>query len=472
MKYKIGPRLIWDNKGLNRENPNYLHQEIERIFPNPLFQADNLFYNEANTGSTRESRIINRLFQGDNLGVIKLLLDKGYEGKIDLIYIDPPYLSEANYRSRIVIGDKKDNQVVERYVFKDSGIPNIDSYLDSLYSRLYLMKKLLSSRGSIFVHLDWHVSHYVKLLLDEIFSPGNFINEIIWCYGGGSGSKRHFHRKHDSILWYAAGEDYIFNPQYRPYSPGTIERGLTQVKGNKYSLREQGAIMQDWWTDINKILSPTARENLKFPTQKPAKLLKRLISAASNPGSLVADFYAGSGTTAQVCEEIGRNWIACDTSKIAVQTCINRLIKQKPESFSVEKVMDNSYKTTDNTNILHLKEPVINILDEASCSLYTGIDNYIPCEDNLKQLNNEYSFASLISFWEIDLDYNGRVFNSDIQVIRQNNQFDQFISLDLVVRLPRNKKQVIAIKLYDVFGKTVMNTLEPNIPTTYKRKKD
>ncbi|MDD3888816.1 MAG: DNA methyltransferase [Syntrophomonadaceae bacterium] len=456
MESKVSTRLIWDGKGLNQGiiDSQYIHKEVERVFPNPLFQTGELFHNTTGNNMRGIANINNHLFKGDNLQVIDYLLQQGYAEKVDLIYIDPPYLSDSKYRSRVTIGDKKDNQVLNRDVFDDDGIKDIDSYLDNIYPRLSLMKKLLTARGSIFVHLDWHVSHYVKLLLDEIFAPDNFINEIIWCYTGGSGTKRHFHRKHDCILWYARSEDYIFNPQYRPYSQGTLERGLTRVKGDKYRLRKQGAILQDWWVDINKILSPTARENLKFPTQKPAALLKRLIEAASNPDSLVADFYSGSGTIAQVCEELGRNWIICDNSEIALETSLSRLVKNKSRPFTVETI---ELPAEDEIIKLTLKEPVINAIDKNSCLLSIGINNYIPADVNLQMVKEESPFVPFISFWEIDLNYNGITFNSDLQVCRENNQYDYSLPVDMVVNIPCGEKRSVAVKVYDVFGKTAVD---------------
>lgn len=309
MTHGNGVKLVWDRKMPKPKGPAAYFQEAEWVFPGPVFGSDNLFGMAAGPRPGRDASPENQLIQGDNFDVLEHLLSEGYAGKIDLIYIDPPYLSESRYDSRVELDDGNSKVVMRRKVFDDTWGTGVSSYLNHIYPRLKLMRDLLSEKGSIFVHLDWHVSHYVKLVLDEIFSPARMVNEIIWCYGGGSGARRHFHRKHDVILWYAKGPDYIFNPQYRPYTEGTLERGLTRVKGGKYKLREEGAIMSDWWSDISKILSPTARENLKFPTQKPVALLRRIILTASCPGSLVADFYCGSGTLAEACEDNGRFWI-------------------------------------------------------------------------------------------------------------------------------------------------------------------
>ena len=163
----------------------------------------------------------------------------------------------------------------------------------------------------------------------KIFGYDNMmVNEIIWCYGGGGAPRKKYNDKHDLFFWYAKSKDWIFNPQYRPYTEKTLQRGLTKVKG-KYAekgLIEEGALLNDWWVDITKILSPTAYENLKFETQKPEYLLKRIILTSSNPGDIVADFFCGSGTTLAVAEKLDRRWIGSALSKFAIQVTRKRLL--------------------------------------------------------------------------------------------------------------------------------------------------
>lgn len=416
-----------------------------------------MFAEEVDLSEFRKETAGNRLICGDNLDVLNLLLEQGYSHKIDLIYIDPPFLSDSNYNSRIVLGAGENRRLLDRFAFQDSWEHGLDFYLEQMYERLLLMKELLSDQGSIFVHLDWHVSHYVKLLLDEIFNSRNFINEIVWCYGGGSGSRRHFHRKHDLIFWYACGNKYIFNPQYRPYSEGTLQRGLTRVKGDKYRLHEKGALMQDWWTDINKILSPTARENLKFPTQKPAALLKRIISAASHPGSLVADFYSGSGTTAEVCEQMGRKWIACDNSQLAIQTALNRLAQNEGGLFKIE-AGEGKLNQNDEEN-LSCHALAVNYNDE-NVKLYVSIDNYRPPAEYTSTVKTGLSWDTLVDFWEIDLDYDGEIFRSDIQIVRKRSAFNIPLALDIEFIVPQRSLKQIALKVNDIFGSYAIKKLE------------
>ncbi|MBO8159334.1 site-specific DNA-methyltransferase [Thermosyntropha sp.] len=443
-------KLVWAGK--DTVNPgisaDYKLIDFEYVYPNFL-----------NLGEEKEP--VNTLIQGNNREVISLLLNAGYKNKLDLIYIDPPYLSKSKYFSRIEVYSKGKKYVLSQEIFEDTWEQNLDNYLTHIYAVLSLMKELLSDRGSIFVHLDWHASHYVKVILDEIFSPDNFINEIVWCYGGGSAGRRHFHRKHDTILWYSKGKDYIFNPQYRPYTEKTRQRGLTRVKGDKYKLNDDGAMMQDWWTDINKILSPTARENLKFPTQKPVELLKRLVKTASLPESIVGDFYAGSGTTIQACEELGRKWIGCDLSPIALQTCMRRMIEGSFSPFKVQYLsgLESRYSAD---NVIVIKKPEVIKKEDRNYLLKIELENYIPDKKNKEKISFDVSFASLINFWEIDPDYNGKLFSSKVQIYRKRAVFDENINLSSFIDISDNKSGKIAIRIHDVFGDSA--TLIERIP--------
>ena len=253
----------------------------------------------------------NRLIWGDNKLVMASLL-KDFKGKIDLIYIDPPFDVGADFTLNVSIGEKnemafKDQSIMEMIAYSDMWGRGINSYLQTMFDRLILMKYLLSEKGSIFVHCDWHVTNYMPAMLDEIFGQGErksgdnpgMRNEIIWGYGGGGAPKRIYQRKHDNLHWYSKGSEWKFNVQRRPYSEKTLQRGLTKVKGPEYELNEEGAVLPTWWTgpEVQKILSPTAYENLKYPTQKPESLTERIIKGHSNESDLVADFFCGSGTT-------------------------------------------------------------------------------------------------------------------------------------------------------------------------------
>jgi site-specific DNA-methyltransferase (adenine-specific) len=440
-------RLFWEGR---QDTPSGIAHSVEpavisRIYPHPVKPENSLWPEEIRRPDATPE---NRMCFGDNSDVMQYLLRNGYENRFNLIYIDPPYLSNQKYLSRIEIGDKTSPQPVERQVFRDNGPGGLDAFLEQMFLRLQLMKDLLNENGSLFVHLDWHVSHYAKVLLDEIFGSQTMINEIVWCYGGGTGTRRHFHRKHDLILWYAKGPDYTFNPQYRSYSPGTVQRGLTRVKGDRYKLHSKGALMQDWWSDINKILSPTAHENLKFPTQKPLALLERIIAAASNPGDLVGDFYAGSATAAQACEASGRFWVTCDNSPIAIDTAMKRLIRMPARPFTVESMEASSHET----GKLVLKPLLVNDFSSEDILLQVGIQSYRPGQE----IKPAPAF-SYIDFWEIDLNYDGKVFNSDLQVVRASQRMDSDLPLQITARLKKPSTPIeIAIRVHDVFGDTVV----------------
>lgn len=287
---------------------------------------------EGKEGDTFEEGWKNKLIWGDNLLVMGSLLEK-FAGKIDLIYIDPPFATGADFSFTAPIGESgeevfKEQSVIEEKAYRDTWGRGLETYLGMMVPRLAVMRDLLCDTGSLIVHIDTRVNSHLRLILDELFGPGALVNEVAWCYGGGGAPRNYYPQKHDTLLWYAKGKSWTFNRQFRPYSEGTLQRGLTQVKGPKYQLREEGAGLDDWWADkaVQKILSPTAYENLKFPTQKPEGLLDRVINGHSLEGDLVADFFCGSGTTLAVAEKLGRRWIGCDLGRWAIHVTRKRLL--------------------------------------------------------------------------------------------------------------------------------------------------
>lgn len=290
----------------------------------------------------------NRLIYGDNLLAMAALLagdgqTPSLRGMVDLIYIDPPYDSKADYRTKVVLPGVELEQrptVIEQFAYSDTWADGTASYLAMITPRLILMRELLSDTGSIYVHLDWHVGHYVKLVMDELFGKKQMRNEIIYCYSGGGIPEKEMPRKHDTIFWYTKGTDWTFNTQYRPYSEGTVQRGRTAIKGPDAQLREQGTPINDWWPDVKKITSPTDPEKLYYDTQKSEELLARIISMASNGNGLVADFNGGSGTTAAVAEKLGRRWITTDLGKPACMIMRKRLIDQGAKPFLYQAIGD------------------------------------------------------------------------------------------------------------------------------------
>lgn len=316
----------------------------------------------------------NRLINGDNLFAIQALLTgdpatglPSMRGKIDLIYIDPPFDSKADYRTKITLpnGDVEQKPtVLEQFAYSDTWSDGTISYLKMLYPRLALMKELLSDQGSIYVHCDWHAGHYLKVILDDIFGKENFKNEIVWKRDTMRGAKavaNQYGRNHDVILYYSKSPEFVFNRQYVPYSEEYIksmftyrdERGVyrLQPKGTRSAesmaeFEKQGRVvvsktgvvnikfylddmkgiaLDDVWCDIPNVQG-TSNENLNYATQKPEKLLERIIKASTNENSIVADFFGGSGTTAAVAEKFGRRWITSDLGKPSCMIMRKRLI--------------------------------------------------------------------------------------------------------------------------------------------------
>ena len=270
----------------------------------------------------------NKIYWGDNLQVMSHLL-KTYRGKINLIYIDPPFDSKADYKKKIELKGKKVEN--DRTAFEEKQYTDIwtnDEYLQFMYERLILMRELLADNGSIYVHCDWHKSHYLRCMLDEIFGAAKFNNEIIWWYKDPSGGTTHnFRRKHDNLLFYVKTPDYIFNVDAvrMPYSEGTLrqaEEGTISF-GRVVKVNPLGKLPDDVF-EIS-IINSQAKERTDYPTQKPEALLERIIKASSSPGDLVFDCFMGSGTTQAVAMKLGRRFIGADINLGAVETTTKRL---------------------------------------------------------------------------------------------------------------------------------------------------
>ncbi len=280
---------------------------------------------------------------------MQALLANGYRGKIDLIYIDPPFDSKADYKTKIKLPNKQITQkptVIEQFAYADTWKEGTVSYLKMIYPRLVLMRELLSERGSIYVHIDWHVGHYVKILLDDIFGKENFINEIVWFYPDSPGrSDKFFPRKHDVILFYKKSDEYIFNdkdiridilPESKErYKSVRVLGGKEYIGGDSADL---GKIPEDVWRLA--VVKGNSKERVDYATQKPEKLLERIIKASSNEDSIVADFFAGSGTTAAVAEKLGRRWITSDIGKPSCLITRKRLIDINAKPFLYQSIGD------------------------------------------------------------------------------------------------------------------------------------
>ena len=336
-------------------------KDVSGLFKGSTPQIPNAFTMAGGNGEW-----MNRLIYGDNLLAMQALLAgdaqtglPSLRGKVDLIYIDPPFDSKADYRTKISLPGTDIQQkptVIEQFAYADTWEEGTISYLKMIYPRLVLMKELLSERGSIYVHIDWHVGHYVKLLLDEIFGKDLLLNEIMWCYSIGGKGSRFFGRKHDVIFLYSKSSHYIFNGKDQLVATERKENSHMRLKvdedGREYQEKtdkksgkvyryyvDEGKIPNDYWTDIEQ-LNREDSERVGYATQKPERLLERIIAASSDKDSLVCDFFGGSGTTAAVAERLGRRWITCDIGKPASLVMRKRFIDQEVKPFLYQSIGD------------------------------------------------------------------------------------------------------------------------------------
>ena len=363
-----------------------------------------------------------RVILGDNLTVMSALLPE-YEGRINLIYADPPFFTNRKFSARI--GRKEDSRKPEKWKlvegYQDSW-SNLDEYLQFLYERLSLMVRLLAPNGTLYLHLDWHADAYARLILDELFgSDGVFINEVIWTYHGPSPIKTAFNRKHDTILVYAKGKNYTFNADAvrEPYNPNTIATFNSSRKAGfgKVPDLARGKVPEDWW--YFPVVARLHSERTGYPTQKPEALLTRIILASSNKGDLVADFFCGSGTTSLVAAKNGRKFITSDIAIRAVHTARSRLAETE-SVFSLEH--DSALRLVISSDAKDTKV----LVSANSVRLDTVLD---------------------VDFWEVDPDWDGKMFRSAAQAQRHARSGE--LPLELKIKVGRK----VCIRLVTVQGK-------------------
>ena len=299
----------------------------------------------------------NLILRGECVSACAYLKEQGVE--VDLVYIDPPFASGADYAKKIYLRrnpkvaeaiqkaetelDNEELRAFEETMYGD--VWDKERYLNWMYENLLAIKSVMSPTASIYVHLDWHIGHYVKILMDEIFGEDNFRNEIIWCYTGPQRANGFFSRKHDSIYFYSKDSQYAFNPQYIPHKSGLHGKGGlgfrdSESDDNKLKeLEDKGKLLEDWWDDISTV-GRLINENLGYSTQKPEALLERIIKASSDEGMLVADFFGGSGVTAAVAAKLGRRFIHTDVGINSTQTVRDRLRKIEGVSAKVMEIRD------------------------------------------------------------------------------------------------------------------------------------
>jgi site-specific DNA-methyltransferase (adenine-specific) len=332
-----------------------------------------------------------RLFFGDNLGLMSALLPE-YEGRVNLIYADPPFFTNRKFSARI--GRGEDSRKPDEWELADGYHDHwhdLDDYLDFLYQRLALMYRLLSPSGTLYLHLDWHADAYARLILDELFGADNFLNEIIWAYHGPSPIKRAFNRKHDTILVFVKGREYTFNADAvrEPYNQSTINTFKSSRKAGfgKVPDLERGKVPEDWW--YFPVVARLHNERTGYPTQKPQALLERVILASSNPGDLIADFFSGSGTTPTVAARLGRNFLASDQMWRSIYTTRTRLSAlQMPFSLERDSALEIPFARSSKIKAR---------ADGDTITLSTSLE---------------------LDYWEVDPNWDGKLFKSAAQAQR------------------------------------------------------
>jgi site-specific DNA-methyltransferase (adenine-specific) len=396
----------------------------------------------------------NIIYHGDNIDVIRDLLDKGYRQKIDLIYIDPPFFTMENYNNKIQVLSNGEKVNIEYLAYKDTWKNGFKEYLEMLTIRLYLMRELLSDKGTIYVHIDFRSVHYIKIIMDYIFGQENFLNEIIWAYKSGGTSYKYFSRKHDNILVYTKSQNYIFNPQKEK----SYNRGFKpyRFKGVKEYEDELG-----WYTLVNlkdvwniDMVGRTSRERVGYDTQKPEALLERIILSSSNEDSIIADFFAGSGTTLKVAESLNRRFIGSDIGNSSILTVKKRLAKSY-------RLMNTSSNWDSKKLSYDFK---LNKVNKDLNKVNLSLQNFAINLDNIK-LNKKY-MDIIKNITEKDslalVDYIGVGVLDEIPYII----FEEYRSLNklridtkLSFNLSNNLERPLYIKIIDIFGNTIYSLL-------------
>jgi len=400
------PSINWTGKHLTKPQPASLIK-------------DSVVY--SNGHGYPKTRPDSRLILGDNLSVMTALLPE-FEERINLIYADPPFFTNRNFNARIGRGEdsrKPDKwQLAEGY---QDDWQDLDAYLDFLYQRLSLMYRLLTPNGTLYLHLDWHADAYARLILDEFFGADNLLNEIIWAYHGPSPIRSAFNRKHDTILSYVKGPDYTFNADAvrEPYNQNTINTFKSSPKAGfgKIPNLERGKVPEDWW--YFPVVARLHNERTGYPTQKPVALLERIVLASSNPGDIVADFFSGAGTTAFVAAKHKRKFIATDQTFRALHTTRARLIGSQA-SFSIEH---------DSADLFPFSLP--------------------PKTTKAKLINDVISLETRLDldYWEVDPDWDGKMFKSVAQAKRPVRSGE--LPLELKIKTGSN----VCIRLVTAAGK-------------------
>lgn len=431
-------------EGINNGKEQYAHLRAGSL-------SDELFvYSEKHVYDTLSNE--SELALGDNVNYMLWLLENGYAGKFKLIYIDPPFFTKAKYNATVSVHDAGGTaRRVHHLAYDDTFERSLEFYIENMTLRLLLMKDLLADDGLMWIHLDWHSSHYVKLLLDELMGEKNFVNEIIWSYKSGGSGKKHFSKKHDTILVYSkTGKYYINVPEEKSYNRGFKPYNF---KGVKEYQDEQG-----WYTLVNMkdvwnidMVGRTSKERTGYATQKPLELMRRIIKSSSEMGDLVGDFFCGSGSFLEAAEDMRRRWVGCDNEELATAMAKKRLDLIEA-NYTYRSETEHPLRQGRVVASINQEEELQNGKKMFSCR----IDAFDPdIEIGYIQMNDrkyvEDALATntlqFVDYVMIDPDYNGK-FSCEIVV---EDEFDDIKFLS---------HGNAALVVVDVLGKEYFTTIE------------
>jgi DNA modification methylase len=347
------PRVSLPFQVIERVNETRATREAKKAEGLTLFDV----WSGENEGATFEDGWRNKLIWGENSLVLSSLLEQ-FAGKVDLVYIDPPFDVGADFSIDIQVGDEelgKFPSTMEEIAYRDTWGKGNDGFISMIYRRVIMLRDLLAPDGSIYIHVDYRTTALLKLMMDEVFGSEQFRGWIVWQIGTGAKGRQQWSNQHNDILCYSKGANFKFNyedPELRePFAELSSSMHFNKVDkdGRKYRERvvngksyiyyaDEGKMVGSVWTDISSMAanSPILKESVGYPTQKPEKLLSRIIKASTKPGDLVADFFVGSGTTIAVAEKLGRRWIAADLGRFSIHVTRKRLLEiEKCKPFEV-----------------------------------------------------------------------------------------------------------------------------------------
>jgi DNA modification methylase len=362
-------------------------------------------------------------------------------GQIQMIYVDPPFFTGADYDAVVEVNGQR----LRHPAYRDTWSSGLKEYLICLSESLLLMRELLAEDGLLWMHLDWHASHYARVLMDEILGEKNFVNEIVWEYKSGGSTKKRFARKHDSILVYSKGKSFKFHP----LKEKSYNRGLKpyRFKGVEEFCDEVG-----WYTLVNMkdvwqldMVGRTSAERTGYATQKPMKLMERIISCCTDPGDLVADLFCGSGTLGASAARMGRRSLQCDAESLAVEHSLARILAMEQSVWVYKPSI---------TQQEHAFLPVLHVGDKGSLREITldTLHDFRPPEgmDRKSAALLEEVLAQdsldMVACWSVDQAYDGEVFRPTFVMRRDRNGLVTCCETDA-------SPGGIMVKIVDVMGR-------------------